>query len=65
MRTEIANNSSDHGKLVQLQPPSFSEIVEGSIPCVIVVIYFTNFSREMYMGELSDSDANIRDFETE
>lgn len=33
-------------------------------PRTIVVIYFVDFSDKMY-AELSDSDTNIRDFETE
>lgn len=51
MRIEIADNSSGHGEAcsTSTRQPSFSETVqEGSAPCVIVVIYFANFYREMY-----------------
>lgn len=52
-------------KLVKLQRARlFSELGGEASPRAIVVIHFVDFSDKMY-AKLSDSDANIRDFETE
>lgn len=53
-------------ELVKLQPARlFRETAgEREPPPYAIVIYFVDFSDKMY-AELSDSDANIRDFETE
>lgn len=63
MRIEIADDSFAHGTCSICASFSGAARMLGASPGTIVVIYFVDFSDKMYV-ELSDSDTDIRDFET-